>query len=304
MKKLTFLAAMAIAVATMVSCNGNNPKASLKNDIDTLSYAIGVAQTNGLNDYLTYNKGVDTTYMAEFIQGFIDGANAADDKGKAAYFAGVEVGRQLGGDAVKSINMQLFGNDSTQSISAHNLMAGFINTLMKKNQKMTVEEADSIAQTMFERIHNNTMEKKFAENKQASEQYLADNTKNDSVKVVNVVAKRPDNGQEIASFIQYKVLKEGNGAIATDTNTVVVNYEGRLIDGTVFDSSYQRNQPYTVDMKRGGVILGWLEVLKRMPAGSVWEVAIPQELAYGNQDRGTIKPFSTLIFKIEVLEVK
>jgi len=302
MKMIYSLASMAIAVSTMMSCNGNNPKASLKNEIDTLSYAIGVVQTNGLTDYLTQAKGVDTTYMAQFIQGLNDGVSAGDDKSKAAYMAGVELGQQLGNNAVKNINYQLFGNDSTKTISTRNLLAGLVSALTKKDQKMTVQEADSIANTLFERIKGRAMEEKYGEAKAANEKFLAENGKKDSIQTVNVSAKMP-NGSTLDSYFQYKVLKEGNGAIATDTNQVVVNYAGRLIDGTEFDSSYKRNEPFTVNMK-GGVIPGWIEALKRMPAGSVWEVYIPQELGYGSRDMGTIKPFSTLIFKIEVLEVK
>lgn len=303
MKKIIFaMAAMAIAVSTMVSCEGNNPKASLKSDVDSLSYAIGVVQTNGLTNYLVQAKGVDTTYMAQFIQGLNDGFNAADDKGKTAYLAGVEIGKQIGEGAVKNINYQLFGNDSTKTISKRNLVAGFINALTKNGQKMTTEEADSIANVLFERIKSQAMEEKYGDVKANNEQFLADNGKKDSVQTVNVTVEQRD-GSTLDSYFQYKVLKAGNGAIATDTSKVIVNYAGRLIDGTEFDSSYKRNEPFTVDMK-GGVIAGWIEALKRMPAGSVWEVYIPQELAYGSREMGNIPPFSTLIFKIEVLEVK
>ena len=105
----------------------------------------------------------------------------------------------------------------------------------------------------------------------------------------------------LPSGVQYKVLVEGKGALPTDTTKVSVNYEGKLIDGTVFDSSYQRNMPMTIDLAQPHVIPGWVEVLKRMPAGSKWEVTIPADQAYGSQDMGQIKPFSTLIFTIEVL---
>ena len=302
MKKIFALAAMAIAVGTMVSCNGNNPKASLKTDVDTLSYAIGVVQTNGLTDYLVQAKGVDTTYMAQFIEGLLEGANSADDKGKAAYLVGIEMGRQIGDGAVKNINYQLFGADSTKTISARNLMAGLINALTKNDQKMSMEEADSIANTLFERIKNKTMEEKYGDVKAASEAFLQENAKNDSVKTVPVTVTLP-NGSTLDSYFQYKVLKEANGIIPTDSNQAIVNYAGRLIDGTEFDNSYKRNQPLTVNMK-GGVIPGCIEVLKRMPAGSIWEVYIPQELAYGSREMGNIPPFSTLIFKMELLEVK
>ena len=301
MKKIFSLAAMAIAVATMMSCNGNNPKASLKNDVDTLSYAIGVAQTNGLTDYLAYSKGIDTTYMAQFIQGLVEGVDAADDKGKAAYLAGVEIGRQLSN--VKGLNYQLFGDDSTKTVSTHNLLAGFINTLSKNGQKMTVQEADSIVKVLFERIKVQTLEEKYSESKAANEKFLEENAKKDSVQTVNVTVEQYD-GSKLESYFQYKVLKEGNGVIAADTNQVSVNYAGRLIDGTEFDSSDKHGEAFVVDMRRPRAIPGWVEVLKRMPAGSIWEVYIPQELGYGYNGGGAIPPFSTLIFKMEIVEVK
>ena len=171
---------MAIAVATMFSCQGNNPKASLKNEVDTLSYAIGIVQTNGLTDYLAQAKGVDTTYMAQFIEGLIEGANSADDKGKAAYLVGIEMGRQMGDGAVKNINYQLFGTDSTKTISKRNLIAGLINGLTGNGQKMTVEEADSIANLLFERIKTRTLEEKYGDTKAAGEAFLKENEKKDS----------------------------------------------------------------------------------------------------------------------------
>jgi FKBP-type peptidyl-prolyl cis-trans isomerase FklB len=87
-----------------------------------------------------------------------------------------------------------------------------------------------------------------------------------------------------------------------DTSRVKVEYEGRLIDGTVFDSSYQRGEP--AEFAVGQVIAGWTEALKLMPVGSEWEIYIPQELAYGSQQAGpVIKPFSALVFKVKLLEI-
>ena len=96
------------------------------------------------------------------------------------------------------------------------------------------------------------------------------------------------------------MLTEGTGAVPSDTSLVKVNYEGRLIDGTVFDSSYKRGEPAI--FRANQVIKGWTEALCHMPAGSVWEVYIPQDQAYGEREQGDIKPFSVLIFKIELLE--
>ena len=289
MKKIFSMAAVAIAVATMMSC-GNNPKPSLKSDVDTLSYAIGMSQSQGLMDYLANAKGVDTTYIAEFLQGVNDGTNAADDKKKAAYFAGIEIGQQIANNMMKGLNYNLFGDDSTQSVSLNNFMAGFVSGVTGKNSKMKVSEADSVAQVLFERIKAKSQEKQFGANKAEGEKFMAENAKKEGVKT-------------LPSGVQYKVLKEGNGATAADTSMVVVNYEGRLLDGTVFDSNKNHGgDPAT--FRVGQVIKGWQDALKAMPAGSEWEIYIPQELAYGANQQGNIPPFSTLIFKVELLEVK
>ncbi|GAB4402336.1 MAG: peptidylprolyl isomerase [Bacteroidia bacterium] len=109
--------------------------------------------------------------------------------------------------------------------------------------------------------------------------------------------------QTTASGLQYKVVTAGNGPKPTAASTVRVHYEGRLINGEVFDSSYQRGEP--IEFPVGGVIPGWTEALQLMPTGSKWQIFIPYNLAYG--ERGappSIGPFETLIFDVELLEVK
>lgn len=154
---------------------------------------------------------------------------------------------------------------------------------------MTTEVADSLVRTLMETIKTNHNEVRFAENKKAGEDFLAENAKKEDVKTTE-------------SGLQYKVLKEGNGVVPVDTSMVKVHYEGKLIDGTVFDSSIERGTP--ADFRVNQMIAGFTEALKLMPAGSEWEVYIPQNLAYGAQQSGKIDPFSTLIFKIQLLEVK
>lgn len=283
------LAAMAVAV-TMISCDGGTPQASLKSDVDSVSYAIGMAQTQGLKNYLVMQLGVDTAYMSDFIKGLNDGANAGDSKKKAAYYAGIQIGQQISNQMVKSINYQLFGEDSTQTISMKNFMAGFVSGTTGKKGLMTMDEANQNAQRLMEQIKARETEKVYGENKAAGEQFLAENAKKEGVVT-------------LPSGVQYKVLKEGKGVVPADTSTVVMHYEGRLVNDTIFDSSYKRNQPYTVRCNQN--IKGFTEALTHMPAGSTWEVYIPQELAYGARPAGPlVKPFSALIFKIELLEVK
>lgn len=289
MKKLSIIAAFAIAATTFVGCGNSTPKANLKSDVDTLSYAIGLAQTQGLREYLVGRMGIDTTYIDQFIKGLNDGVNAGDDKKKAAYYAGIQIGQQISNQMIPGINHEVYGEDSTKTISLKNFMAGFITGATNSKGLMTVEEAQTTFQTKMQKIKAAAAQEQYGPNKIAGEKFLAANKTKEGVKT-------------LPSGVQYKVIKVGTGVIPADTSMVVVNYEGRLINDTIFDSSYKRGEPAT--MRANQVIKGWTEVLTRMPVGSVWEVYIPQELAYGERMQGDIKPFSALIFKIELLEVK
>ena len=288
MKKVMFVAVMAIAAATLTGCGNSTPKANLKSDVDTLSYAIGMAQTTGLKEYLVGSLGVDTAYMSDFIKGLNEGANAGDNKKQAAYYAGIQIGQQIANQMMKGINHQIFGDDSTKTISMKNFMAGFVSGTTGKGSLMTVDSAQVVAQTMMQAIKTREMEKTYGPNKEAGEKFLAANAKKEGVKT-------------LPSGVQYKVIKEGTGAIPSDTSLVKVNYEGKTIDGNVFDSSYKRGEP--INLRCNQTIKGWTDAMVHMPAGSVWEVYIPQDLAYGEREQGDIKPFSCLIFKIELLEV-
>ena len=288
MKKIAIAASLAIAAGMVVSCGQSSAgKPNLKNDVDTLSYAMGMAQTQGLKQYLAQME-VDTTYMDAFIKGLNEGANAGDDKKKAAYYMGIQIGQQISNRMVKGINHELFGDDSTKTISLKNFMAGFVQGVKGRKGLMTVEQAGQVAQTKMMEIKAKNMEEQYGPLKKKGEEWMAANAKKPGVKT-------------LPSGVQYKVIKEGTGAMPKDTSSVKVNYEGRLIDGTVFDSSYKRGEAVT--LRANQVIKGWTEALVHMPAGSVWEVYIPQELAYGDREQGQIKPYSPLVFKIELISV-
>ncbi|MBQ8047740.1 MAG: FKBP-type peptidyl-prolyl cis-trans isomerase [Prevotella sp.] len=288
MKKITFMALAAITAATFTSCGNQTPNASLKNDIDTLSYAFGLGQSQGIEDYFNY-QGIDSAYIGAFIKGLNDGAAAGDNKKKDAYYAGVQIGQQIARQWVKGLNGEVFGQDSTQTVSLKNILAGFANGATKNYKYMDQETAQQIFQQKMADIKKVYVEKEYGPNKEAGEKFLAENAKKDGV-------------QTLESGVQYKVITEGKGAIPTDTSMVKVNYEGKLIDGTVFDSSYQRGTPAT--MKANEVIKGWTEALVRMPVGSKWEVYIPQEMGYQDRNMGNIKPFSALVFTIELLGIE
>ena len=279
---------MAFAAATFVSCGNSTPKADLKDEVDTLSYAMCMAQTQGLKEYLSDRLQIDTAYMDDFIKGLNDGANAGDDKKKAAYYAGIQIGQQISNQMVKGINHEVFGGDSTKTISLKNFMAGFVSGTTGKKGLMTIEQAARVAQEKMVSIKAKAMEKQYGPNKVAGEKFLAANKKKPGVVT-------------LPSGVQYKVIKEGNGPMPKDTSMVKVQYEGKTIDGNVFDSSYKRGEP--VSLRANQVIKGWTEALVHMPVGSVWEVYIPQNLAYGEREQGQIKPFSVLIFKIELVSL-
>lgn len=289
MKKFIFGALVACVAATFVACGNSTPKADLKTEVDTMSYAIGMAQSQGLKDYMVQRIGVDTAYIDDFIKGINDGVNAGDDKKKTAYYAGLQLGQQIANQMIKGVNLEVFGNDSTKSIPLKNFMSGFVSGTTGKKGLMTMDQATQIANTKMRAIRAKNMEKLYGANKVAGEKFLAANKSKAGVKT-------------LPSGVQYKVIKEGNGALPKDTSMVKVNYEGKTIDGKVFDSSFKRGTP--LDLRANQVIKGWTEALVHMPVGSVWEVYIPQELAYGDREQGQIKPFSALIFKIELISIQ
>jgi FKBP-type peptidyl-prolyl cis-trans isomerase FklB len=149
-----------------------------------------------------------------------------------------------------------------------------MNSFMMKNQERQAAESA----------------KQFFPNKEAGEKFLAENKNKDSVVTT-------------ASGLQYKIIKMGTGPKPLATDKVKTHYHGTLIDGQVFDSSVQRGEPISFPVS--GVIPGWVEALQLMPVGSKWKLYIPQELAYGIRGGGqTIKPYSALIFEVELIEIE
>ena len=290
MKKFSIIAALVVA-AIVSSCGNGTPKADLKEELDTLSYAAGMTQSQGLKNYLAVQMGVDTTYMDEFIKGLNESAKAGDDPKSKAYYAGVQIGHQISSQIVRSINYQLFGpEDSVNTVSVDNFLAGFVAGVTEKGGLMTVHEADSTAMAKFQSFRQKQMEKEYGEWKTKNEEYMASVAKKEGV-------------QALSDGIFYEVEVAGKGEVPTADSKVKVNYEGKIIDGTVFDSSYKRNEPAVFPV--GGVIPGWAKALQAMPVGSKWTLYIPQEQAYGAANTGgMIKPYSALIFTFELLGIE
>ena len=197
MKKLTFVAAMAIAAATFTSCGNGTPKANLKSDVDSMSYAIGLTQTQGLKEYLVDRLQIDTAYMNDFIKGLNDGANAGDDKKKAAYYAGIQIGQQISTQMMPGINREVFGNDSTKTISLKNFMAGFVAGTTGKNQMMDMDKAQLVSESLMRKVKAETALQEFGANKEAGEKFLAENGKKEDVKTLEVEYDQLDERQVV-----------------------------------------------------------------------------------------------------------
>lgn len=264
----------------------NDSTADLTAQIDTFSYAMGLAQTMGLKDFVVNRMGVDTLYMGDFVKGLKEGIKVGDDKKKVAFFTGIQIGQQVNTQIIPGVTRDVLG--ASGELNKNNFMAGFVAGVTEKGLLMHPMEAQEVTMRLMEELKSQLMEEQYGPNKAEGVAFL------DSIAKTEGVVKTE-------SGLCYKVVTEGKGDVPASTDRVKVHYRGTLIDGTEFDSSYKRNEPTTFGANQ--VISGWTEALTMMPVGSKWILYIPQELAYGSRDMGQIKPFSTLIFEVELLEI-
>lgn len=257
--------------------------------IDSFSYAIGMANTQGLQNYLISKMNVDPACMNNFMEGFSSTLPAEDIKRLQAYCAGYQIRRQVEEQIIPELNKRIAEADSTAIINPQLFIEGFGEALAGHSSTMNLNKANEIAERQMEYYSQVSLERKYGENREAGEEFLESNAKKKDIKT-------------LPGGVQYRILKNGTGAVPTKTSRVKVHYEGRLIDGTVFDSSYSREKPASFNCSQ--VIKGWTEALTHMPVGSKWEIFIPQELAYGAHESGKIPPFSALIFTVDLLEIE
>ena len=260
------------------------PTVKLVSPSDTVSYIAGMAATDGLLPYLQQGFGVDAEHMADVIRGFEEAQTHIDDPAFKAYAAGMQIANKVNSSILP--NMKLAFEGSADSIRQAMFIKGFIAAL----QNDTTFFAQSEASKLYRQRAEQVVETRNAAYKKENEDWLKANAKKEGM-------------QTTPSGLQYKVLVSGNGPKPKATDKVKVKYEGRMIDGTVFDSSYKRD-PQTNSFRCNEVIKGWTEALTMMPVGSKWEICIPQELAYGARQAGQIKPYSTLVFTVELLEIE
>ena len=255
--------------------------------IDTFSYYFGRANSNGLKGYLAQRMGIDTTYVADFLKGFEQMTLTEADKKEKARLAGIEIRQQVEEQVYPGASKKV--NDSVDVLNKALFVKGFREGFSGENATIPMDSTQKLVQKQMDYYHKVNMEKKYGANRIAGEEFLKANAKKDSITVT-------------PSGLQYKILTVGTGELPKKEDKVKVNYEGHLIDGTEFDSSYKRNKPVTFPV--GQVIPGWTEALCMMPVGSKWMIYVPQELAYKDREQAKIPPFSCLIFTVELLEIE
>ena len=266
MKNTTYMALALLASATF-----NTALAGKKKDVVQVA-TVAPVELKTSSDSVSYAAGMAATKgLIPFVQQ------------QSAYAAGMQIAQMAQQRILPSVQQELVG--TKDSVAAQNFYNGFIDALQKNFTKYTEEEAQQFYEQRVEAAKKAKTEAAISVGKN----WLADNAKKAGVVT-------------LPSGLQYKVISNGSGEKPTATDEVVVKYEGKLIDGTVFDSSYKRT-PDTSSFRCDQVIAGWTEALQLMTPGSKWELYIPQDLAYGAREMGSIPAYSTLIFTVELLKV-
>lgn len=336
MRKIQVFALSSLAAigTLLTSCGGNiSSNAPLKTDIDTLSYAFAATLfQDGLESHLMQSgvisdttailyeytqriqmdssstkkaelektmrnkidsvKKVNDRNIAEFLKGLKSTIDAP--KSQNAYIMGQVLGYQFGSSMLPEMAKRIYGQETDKKLNTNAFISAIATSL--RNGEHTFGTPEVLFNTKMKEIQEKEMKaqeeemkKEYGPQIEAGEKFLTENKTKEGVIT-------------LPSGLQYKVIKNGNGEKPGVNDIVKVHYHGTLIDGTVFDSSVERGTPATFGV--GQVIPGWTEALQLMPVGSKWTVYIPYELGYGSRNAGSIPPFSTLVFDVELLNIE
>ena len=286
MKKtvVTLLVGTVAAMGVMTGCGNGQGTAKLVTPQDSAAYFLGLSQTMPLHEqwdqYQYQVPGDSASKKDQFIQGFRDALTSGS--AKAAYSNGYLMGFQLI-DSWEGFNARIPGDSLDKQKFIDGLIAGLSG---KVDTTLTMDAINNYMQEYFANAQKIVED----QNKKAGADFLADNKSKDGV-------------VELPSGLQYRIDKLGDGIKPAAEDTVVVHYKGTKLDGTVFDSSYDRGEPATFPLT--GVIKGFSEGLQQVPAGSKVTLWIPGELAYGQRGSGDqIGPYELLTFEMELQEVR
>ena len=278
MKKLNIIIVSAVIFSFSLSANP-----TLRNRTDSLNYAFGLINGEGIKSfYIQDGESVDER-LKTLMRGVREGMKQNPEHANL-----IELGTNIGQSLRAHKDGGLFGSPSL-TVNFPLFKQGLINGIFGFDQQMSANFAQAYYETAMQRLQEMETEELFGENRREGEAFLAENKTKQGVVTTE-------------SGLQYRVITAGRGRIPTASDRVRVHYHGTLIDGTVFDSSVERDESITFPVS--GVISGWVEALQLMPVGSKWMLYIPQELAYGSQNMGMILPFSALIFEVELLGIE
>ena len=299
MKKLMIWALVLVASASLFPAEAAKKKDKKQPDTpvaepvqlvtssDSVSYACGKFLTKGLTPYLIGQKGVDTTYMADFVKGFQEVQKMGADPKMKAYVVGMEIATMVRDRMLPDMVKEF--TDSPDSIISSLLYRGFTDALLNDTAHFTQGAAEAFFGEKERADQAAKEEKLYGPTRRAGEAFLAENAKKEGVVTLR-------------SGLQYKVLVEGHGEVPKKSDKVQVHYEGRLIDGKVFDASNKHGDK-PLELRANQVIAGWTEALSLMPVGSKWQLYIPYNLAYGSRAQGEIPPYSALVFDVELVGI-
>ena len=287
-----------IAIASLIftaTCFGQTANAqnqiSLRTQTDSLNYTLGVANGDAIKSYYFQNKPLEEC-IGVFMKS-LDAAFAADKQlvkpdSTNTYTEIIQMGNKVGTALKAQVSTGLMGV-SGHKVDFQLIKKGIEDGMRDNNSLMSPANSQKYLQETLAKIKQQTISPEDKLNKTASEEFL----KNNKLRKEVITTQ---------SGLQYEIIKKGDGAFPTNSSKVRVLYKGSRIDGSIFDENLKSDQ--TMAFKLSDVIKGWTEAIQLMPVGSKFKVYIPQELAYGQAKHGDIKPFSALIFEIELLGIE
>lgn len=269
-----------INITVLLLCaalSANAQKVELKNAMDSLSYAAGASQL----------PMVDKDCIPDYMKGLEEGMKLGNDKNRLAYCMGIIYGHQISNNEfISAMSKQIFVEDSTLTINKDLFIKGFVDATTGKSQ-MSLEKALSVKNEKAEKVQEKMALLTYGDYKRENELFLENNAKQKGVVV-------------LPSGLQYKVLRMGKGSKPKKLDRVNMLYKLTTIKGSVIESCEDISQPAACIPDK--TIRGLREALLQMPLGSKWIIYVPSKLAYKAESYKGIKPFSTLIYELEVLE--